>query len=232
VSDISAGVALHIFAGFVALLSGATAMSSKKGGGLHKKAGLVFVGSMAIMATSGSIMAARLPERLSVIGGTLAVYLILSSLLTVRRPVESSRGMIVGLILFAVGVGAYGMYLGNIALSSLGAKLDGMAAPGYFLFGSIAWASALLDVRTLMAGRIQGVQRLVRHLWRMEFAMFIAAASFFLGQAQVFPEPVRKISLLAIPVVVVIAHGLYWLGRLLLKRKAKPLDPTAPRAAA
>jgi hypothetical protein len=76
----------------------------------------------------------------------------------------------------------------------------------------------------LRAGQIAGAQRLVRHLWRMCFAMLIATGSFFAGQMQVFPELVRKSSLLGvpvlmIPVLLVIVTTLYWLVRTLVKRK-------------
>ena len=53
----------------------------------------------------------------------------------------------------------------------------------------------------------------------MGFAMWIATASFFLGQAKFFPEPIRKSGLLAIPVLLVLVVMLYWLLRVLLKRR-------------
>ena len=76
----------------------------------------------------------------------------------------------------------------------------------------------------MRAGQIAGAQRIVRHLWRMCFAMLIATGSFFAGQMQVFPELVRKSSLLGvpvlmIPVLLVIVTTLYWLVRTLVKRK-------------
>ena len=52
-----------------------------------------------------------------------------------------------------------------------------------------------------------------RHLWRMCFALFIAALSFFIGQARVFPKPVRIFPLLALPVLAVLVTMLYWLWR-------------------
>lgn len=47
------------------------------------------------------------------------------------------------------------------------------------------------DVRVLRSGPLTGTRRLARHLWRMCYAMFTATGSFFLGQAQVIPEPLR-----------------------------------------
>lgn len=53
----------------------------------------------------------------------------------------------------------------------------------------------------------------------MTYAMWIATTSFFLGQADEFPEPLRKLWLLAIPVVIVTVLLFYWLGRVLIKRE-------------
>jgi hypothetical protein len=92
------------------------------------------------------------------------------------------------------------------------------------VFGAISLLCAALDVRLLRAGQILGAQRLVRHLWRMCFAMLIATGSFFAGQMQVFPAMLQKsavfgIPVLLFPVLLVILTTLYWLGRTLLKPK-------------
>ena len=79
------------------------------------------------------------------------------------------------------------------------------------MFGIVGLLGGLLDARLLWAGGIQGAHRLARHLWRMCFAMWIATASFFLGQARFFPEPIRKSGLLAIPVLLVAGLMFYWL---------------------
>jgi hypothetical protein len=59
----------------------------------------------------------------------------------------------------------------------------------------------------------QGRARLITHLWRMCLAMFIATGSFFLGQAKVFPKPLRIFPLLAIPALLPLALLLFWLVR-------------------
>jgi hypothetical protein len=51
----------------------------------------------------------------------------------------------------------------------------------------------------------------------MGIALVIAAASFFLGQQQVFPEAWRGLWL-AVPVLVVLAATLAWLGMTLSGR--------------
>ena len=53
----------------------------------------------------------------------------------------------------------------------------------------------------------------------MCFATFIATGSFFLGQAKVFPEPVRIVPLLAIPALAPLVLMLYWLARVAVGRR-------------
>jgi hypothetical protein len=65
----------------------------------------------------------------------------------------------------------------------------------------------------MRAGGLQGAPRIARHLWRMCFALYIATASFFLGQSQVFPKAVRSSGLLPVPVLLVIGIMLFWLAR-------------------
>lgn len=72
------------------------------------------------------------------------------------------------------------------------------------LFGYVALYSA---------GPLQGASRLARHLWRMSFALFIASLSFFIGQAKVFPEPIRIRGLLALPVLAVLLTMFFWMWR-------------------
>lgn len=84
----------------------------------------------------------------------------------------------------------------------------------FFIFGSIALLASVGDLRMIRAGGVQvlrGAPKIARHLWRMSFALPIAAFSFFLGQAKVFPKPIRIIPLLIIPPLVVLAALLYWL---------------------
>jgi hypothetical protein len=61
----------------------------------------------------------------------------------------------------------------------------------YSVWASVAFLSAAGDVRMLVRGGVFGAHRIVRHLWRMCFALFIAAASFFLGQLKAFPASLR-----------------------------------------
>lgn len=203
----------HVTAGLLALVSGAIALSVLKGGQLHRKSGMVFVWTMLCMSASGALMAALGPNRPTVIAGVLTFYLVGTALLTVRRPAESLAWIDTGGALLALTIGVAAMTFGLEALRSAKGSLDGIPAVVIFKFGIVALLATIGDVRMILAGGIQGARRIARHLWRMGFAMYVATASFFLGQAQVFPVALRKPLLLAIPVLLVVGLTLYWLAR-------------------
>ena len=75
--------------------------------------------------------------------------------------------------------------------------------------------AALGDIRMLLTAEMEWTHRIARHLWRMYFALWIAAAAFFLGQSDEFPEALRIIPLLCTPVLLVLLLMFYWLVRVL-----------------
>ena len=89
----------------------------------------------------------------------------------------------------------------------------------FFAFGFVALSGTLLDARLLIAGHIEGAQRLVRHLWRMGTGMWIATASLFLGQAKFFPEAMRGSGVLTVPVLVVAGVTLFELVRTVRRKR-------------
>jgi uncharacterized membrane protein len=204
---------LHIAAGLLALGSGAVALYAAKGGTLHRKSGMIFTYAMLFMSLSGAVLAALKPDRISAVAGMLTFYLVLTGLLTVRRRDAGFQRLDAAVMLVAVVAGVASVRFSLQALSSPTGKLDGLpAAPG-ILFAVVALVAILGDVRMMRAGGLQGAPRIARHLWRMCFALYIATASFFLGQAQVFPRAIRRSGLLPIPVLLVIAVMLFWMYR-------------------
>lgn len=211
-------MAIHILAGVLALAAGAAALYAVKGSTLHRQSGLVFVVAMLVLSGTGALMAVFVtPDGVNVVAGLLTFYLVCTALFTVRPPPEKARELLLGLMVAALLLGAFAFGLGFEALNSPDGTVNGIPAPPLFLFGIVGLAGGLLDARLLWTGNIQGTHRLARHAWRMCCAFFIATASFFLGQAQVFPEPIRKPGLLAIPVLIVVLVLVYWVLRLLIQ---------------
>lgn len=211
---------IHIIAGLLALASGAVALYAAKGSPLHRRSGALFAGAMLVLTSTAVFMATFLsPNRGNVVAGMLTFYLVSTSLLTVRRTVAQSRRLVAGFMLVALAAGAYAFGLGVEAAGSATGMVDRIPAAPLFMFAVVGLMAAALDARMLLAGHIEGAHRLARHLWRMGFAMWIATASFFLGQAKFFPAPIRESGVLAIPVLLVAGTLLYWLVRVLVKRR-------------
>ena len=87
-----------------------------------------------------------------------------------------------------------------------------------FIFGVVGLLAAAGDIRMIRARGIQGPRRIARHLWRMCFAMWVAAASFFWGPPDRVPEVIRIPALQAVAVLVPIFAMLYWLWRVRVRQ--------------
>jgi len=107
-----------------------------------------------------------------------------------------------------------------------------------FFHATIMMLAAIGDVRILRFGMLRGRPRLARHLWRMCFALFIAAGSFFSIRERVgtiLPEPFTTGPMRALPILLVFSAMFHWLWRLrgrrtlpMLVREDSP--PLATRA--
>ena len=85
-----------------------------------------------------------------------------------------------------------------------------------FILAAVLLLAAAGDVRIMRFGVPRGGPRLARHLWRMCFALFIAAGSFFSLRervAQILPEPFTTGPMRALPIVLLFAAMFYWLWR-------------------
>ena len=92
-----------------------------------------------------------------------------------------------------------------------------------FIFGAVGLLAAAGDGRMMRAGGLQGTRRIARQLWRMCFAMWVAAASFFWGPPGRVPEIIYYPALLPIPVLLPIAVMVYWLWRLRVRKTVRGL---------
>jgi len=216
---------IHIVAGLLALISGFIALFAAKGSPLHRKAGTVFVGAMLVMASTGALMAVFIkPNPVNVMAGSMTFYLVSTAMLTVKRTVVQIRGLTIALMLAALSLSAWAFSLAFLALASPTGTIGHVPPQPLFMFATAGLAGGLLDARMLWAGRIEGAHRLTRHLWRMGFALWIATTSFFIGQPKVFPDFLRQnIGLRAIPVLIVSLVILYWLARVLIKKRPRAI---------
>ena len=206
---------LHITAGSLALISGYIALYAAKGARVHRGSGTVFVYAMLAMSVFGMAIAAGrgVAPAINIPAGLLCSYLVVTGLTTFRSVDAATRWLNAGALLVAMGVSLSSLTFGVQAVANGGMR-NGMPAFPFFMFGIVAllgWAGDLRMIRSGVPPR--GSARIARHLWRMCFALFIAAMSFFIGQADEFPEPLRIPLLLAIPVLAPVVSMAYWLWR-------------------
>jgi uncharacterized membrane protein len=208
-------IPFHVVAGLTALTAGAVALFSRKGAILHRRSGLVFVYAMLVMAGTGAIMGALDGVGINVVAGSLSIYLVLSAQLAVRRPAVGAHWVDLGTLLAGLALVA-GCLMASVidAASGEGASY----LPVYVIFGLVALIASMGDARVLLANGVKGAARLTRHLWRMCFALWIATSSFFLGQSEHIPAPIRVGPVLAAPVLLVLFMLVFWLVRVSFTR--------------
>jgi len=182
---------VHIAGGIVGMLSGAAALIFRKGSPRHALAGKVFVASMLAMAAGAVYLAIVKHQPSNIGGGILTFYLILTAWLTARRR-EGQTSIYDWLaLLIPLALGVLTWMNGIRVLRSGVPSEDGVPVGMNFFMGTVMLLAAAGDVRMLLRGGVLGAKRIVRHLWRMCFGLFIAAGSFLLGPSN---RPLRLLS--------------------------------------
>jgi uncharacterized membrane protein len=205
----NAALPIHIAAGALAMILGAVALLARKGSTLHRRSGQLFVCSMLIMGITASVLG-------PVANGLMPVYFVVTALTTVRRVTAWTRWVNVSGLAVAIVFALGSMAKGFKAFASPGGTLNGVPFFMLFFIGTVMALAAAGDVRVMWSGPLRGGKRLARHLWRMCFALFVAAGSFFSIQARVakiLPEPFTTPAMRALPIALIFIAMFYWLWR-------------------
>jgi hypothetical protein len=211
-------IVLHIVGGGTALLAGAAALSTRKGGRLHARAGTIFFGAMLLLAGSGALMAGLIGERGTMTVGIMTLYLVATSWVTARRrDGRTGRFEIAALILICACAAAQ-LSFGLIGVNAANGRFDSLPGAVHFPFAALGALSACLDLNYILRRETGPRQRIARHLWRMSAALLIAAFSFFLGQQKVMPVEWRGSPFFFLPELAVLAAMIFWLFRVRFAR--------------
>ena len=213
---------IHICAGVLGVLSGAGAMTFRKGSTRHRWAGNAFFGAMLVMGSTASYLSVA--KGRSVLGGFFVCYLVTTAWSTARRRHGETNLLDWGGAAFALVFGVLSIMGGIEATKTATRSLDGAPAGMIFFLGTVALLAAAGDVRMIASG-VSGAKRIVRHLWRMCFSFFIATGSFFLVQQQVFPRAWRGSAVWFIPALLPLLALMFWLIRIRLKTAKYPVQP-------
>ncbi|HTZ75863.1 MAG TPA: hypothetical protein VMB47_18245 [Candidatus Aquilonibacter sp.] len=217
----------HICMGVLGFLSGAAAMSFRKGSCRHALAGTAFVFAMLCLAASGVYLAAIKSQPGNILGGALTFYLVATAWVTAKHRKMRLGIFDRGALAAASAVGVAALVYGITALRSPTGMSHEYSSGPYFFLALVALISFAGDVRMFARGGVSGTQRIARHLWRMSFAFFIASASIFLARRRLFPSILRRSGLLVFLSVLPLILMVFWLWQIRITKpyEKKPLLP-------
>ena len=221
-------LAFHIVTGVVGFVSGAVAISFRKGSRRHGQAGSVFVLSMLSLAATGVYLAWVKHQPGNILGGALTFYLVATAWMTARRANARNGIFDWGALLVVAALTVVNAAFGFEAATSQSGLKYGYSAGPYLFLGSVALLAALGDVRLLARAGISGTPRIARHLWRMCFAWFIAASSIFLARQHLFPAFLRRSGALVFLSVLPLLLMIFWLLRIRITKAYERLITRRP----
>ncbi len=191
---------------------------------------MIFVIAMVTMSTTGAGIGLAKEQWGNVLGGGMALYFVVTALTTVR---PAPRWVDIAAMLLAVTVGLLGLSSAFDTLSQGKSSKDGVPVAMSIIMGSIPLLAAFGDFRVLRNGGIQGSQRLVRHLWRMNLSLWIAAGSFFTIRKRVAmvvpdftPDILLSFPVRLVPVLIPLLAILYWVWRIRFRKRFRPVRIT------
>jgi hypothetical protein len=210
----------HICTAVIGILSGGVSAIVRKGSGLHRAAGDIFVFSMLSMASAGAFIAAFLKPNIgNVLGGVMTCYLVSTGWMAGRRRERKVGAFDAIATLGIVGLSVAETIFGIQAATSPTGLKAGYPPWPYFMFATIGILCAQADIRMIVRGGVEGPKRIVRHLWRMSVAFLFALLSFYPSRAHLFSRAMNDSHLLYIPHILVVGSMMLWIARLLGRRK-------------
>ncbi|AZZ97798.1 hypothetical protein [Pseudoalteromonas sp. R3] len=213
---------IHIITGTFAIIAGVIAMAVAKGKSLHATAGTWFVYTMLTMALSGTLIAILQPMIITAIAGIYTAYLVISAWQAVKSAPNTRGKFDYAFPVCSLLIIIAGMYYSAQAGSSPAEIKHGISAYDYYFFVLLASLSFIGDVRLVYSKGLNSAPRLIRHLWRMCFALFISVGSFLSqGAVKVVPQALIDSGLLAIPEPFILLVIVYWCLKLSLGNKIR-----------
>jgi uncharacterized membrane protein len=222
-------VAFHAAAGVAALAGGYLAIGARKGGTWHRRAGMVFVYSMIAMGITATAISIY-GRKESVAGGMVAAYFVFTAWTAVRPLPRLGRQVDIALTATVLTLAVLGYIDAFAALDRRGHQIEGVPAGMLFFLNTVFLLAVIGDVRMIVAGGVQGTRRLARHLWRMNFGLFIASGSFVaqLVKMKFMPDWTRSLPVILALSVAPLAVLLYWMWRVRFRQNLRGLLTAKP----
>jgi uncharacterized membrane protein len=221
--------AVHILSGGGAMISGVLALCVRKGERIHRISGDVFVVSMLVMAiTAGILGAVRPGQAINIFIAGLTLYLVATAWLTTKRR-EKVVGapeiiaFVVSLLLCAPFALIDFQIVTGVTIFKTAFKIQGPILIALCVFSAIMATAAVGDLKVVLGGGVGATPRIVRHLWRMCFALALTFGSAFTnGFARLLPGPYHVPPAFFAPQLLMLLVLAYWVVRVRLPGWAGP----------
>ncbi|HKE26149.1 MAG TPA: hypothetical protein VKB88_27520 [Bryobacteraceae bacterium] len=103
----------------------------------------------------------------------------ITALTTIRDVSAWTRRLNLAALVVGLALSVIEIVLAFKALTGSGGMINGVPFFMLFFLAGVTALAVIGDVRVMRTAKLRGPRRLARHLWRMCFALFIAAGSFF-----------------------------------------------------
>ena len=140
----------------------------------------------------------------------------------VRRRTSTVRGFDIGLMVVGIATVVLGVSVGLEAARSASGRIDGLPPAPAFMFAMVAALAVAGDFKLMRSDMRR--KPIVRHSWRMCFALFSAAGSFFPAQLPKLIPALRGSPLLIVPVVGLLIAMFYWMVRVRIVPRYRDWD--------
>lgn len=205
---------VHMPAGTVALLAASVAVCTQKGSAGHRKAGNWFTVSMLIMLIAGFFAALMKESAGDMLLGTVVIYTVFTAWLTAHRKIGETGFLEKAAITWIIAVA--------IAASILSAGgSEGASLNIYSFWAGFAVFCAVGDYRNLRKGGLIGVQRVIRHVWRIGFSLVWAALALTDKIIKAQGSNVKDMQvdqlfyIVGIPTMSILTITTYWIANIL-----------------
>ncbi|QMU60801.1 MAG: hypothetical protein GKR92_03475 [Gammaproteobacteria bacterium] len=211
---------IHTPAGAIGLVAAVVALFVMKGGNIHRKAGNWFTVSMSIMLISGFTAAYLKESTDDMFLSAVVLYTVFTAWLTVKHRKNETGFMeyaaLVWIVVFA------------IAAFFVSAGWRGVNVPSVYLYwGGFAIFCSIGDARNLYQSGLSGIQRIIRHVWRIGFSLIWALLAFTdkivkMQGSNVKEMPIEQVFyIVGIPTMLVLIVILYWIVNILFFSRKK-----------
>jgi hypothetical protein len=211
---------IHTPAGTIGLVAATVALFTKKGGALHRKAGTCFTISMLIMLMSGFVAALLKESTDDMFLSAVVMYTVFTAWLTAHHK-KNETGFLEHIALGWIIAVAIAAFFVNASWREVGASNTYLYWAGFAVFCAIG------DARNLHRAGLSGIQRVIRHVWRIGFSLIWAALALTDKIIKIRGSNVKELPeeqllyIIAVPTMLILITILYWTINILFFSRKK-----------